>query len=446
MKVSLAFFALLLGCSCSSGYEPDLYEEKKTQITDLNDDVLYLILNRLELKILLNVVKVNSKFSNIANAVVRRKYQNYKIEISVPTSSTSRISLYEVKNQIKIYNISWALNMLKYFGNSFRSLKIEENNMDSIDLSNVYQFVDKYCSKSLKQLQLGLSEHASLDKFMMPFEAIEELHIQVMQNVQIVNNTKPLKEIFPNLRKLTLFSFHGVNFSFINSELSHLEHFRIDGSDRHGINVKNKENIRQLIRKNPKIRNIELYISDLSLVTLISQHLPNLENLSLSALSDGNETVRLENVKNVILEQAYVGSIDKLLMPRLDSLKIKYNSKDFNKWKEFFRNHIQLRRLHLTETHYIFNEMPVQVDVLTADLINLDDVIFKVFDYMGIRPIIQFIENHKKLNKFQFAMSNFPATNQATVLRDRFGNDWNIADIQMDFKGLSFQRKHLIVE
>lgn len=443
---------LVLSCRTSSGHELDWNGDEvvwvhngeiKTNLIDLNDDVLYLILNPLELKILLNIVQVNSRFSNIVKEVIRRRYRNHILCLSYHWNPD--ISVYKTNENLIIYDIPITLNLLKYFGHNFQSIKMKDSYAKLDDLINICQSIEKYCSKSLKKLYLEPTKYEILNKFTGSFETLEELNINYgfsMENTK-VNVAKPLGELFPNLRRLMLHSYCSLNYSFINTILPKIEHVHI--SSELMISDRNSENVKGFLQKNPTIRSLEVSFYGPFVMTSIREYLPQLENLTLHGLTIGNDTVQLKNVKNFVLTDNNfpLSGIDKLYMPRLESLNTEYHPDNSSQWMTFFNNHTQLRHLQLRERSFSFDNIPPQINVLTENLLNLTNVTIKVYDYLGIDPIIQFIETHRKLNKFQFAIRNF-STDQERKLRERYESEWNISSFELNFNGLSFERKQPI--
>lgn len=121
--IFITFLAVLFSGSCSN--ENELIDQNggiKTQFTDLNDDVLYIIFNDLKLNDLQNLAQLNSRFADIAYEVVRRKYRHFRLEISIKSSEPQ---FDEDQNKYTIYDIQMALNVLKYFGNCFQVLKFD---------------------------------------------------------------------------------------------------------------------------------------------------------------------------------------------------------------------------------------------------------------------------------------------------------------------------------
>lgn len=128
--------ALVLNCSC--GYKLDQNQDQnrhgkeeaqngeiKTQMINVNDGLLFTHFNRLDLKTLLNMVKENSQYLDIFDKVFQRKYQNYDlciVESPFPWNTTLLFN--DTMEEIEIYDIPFALDMLKCFGHYFQSIKI----------------------------------------------------------------------------------------------------------------------------------------------------------------------------------------------------------------------------------------------------------------------------------------------------------------------------------
>lgn len=160
VPIFFTLITLVISCSSSIGNELDRNrdgvegtqnDEIKMEFVDLNADILYLILNRLELNTLINMAQVDSRYVDIVNTVFRHKFPNYKLCISYFMGPTLMFDD-TYNNQIVTYNIPFALNMLKYFGHDFQSIEIRDQHLRLTNLINICQFTSKYCSKSLKNL------------------------------------------------------------------------------------------------------------------------------------------------------------------------------------------------------------------------------------------------------------------------------------------------------
>lgn len=439
--ILLTFFAVLSSGGCSSGDNMNGTNGKVgTQFESLNDDVLYITFHMLEWDDLVSLVQINLRFEFIAREVVRRKYKQINQLRMRCTEYKMDSQIVAIRDQIEIYNMQLAMDMLKYFGGHFAMIKVEYYN-DLTKINLISQCLNEYCSKSLKNLDLTVTEDFNiLETFTKPFDAVEELNIH--SSIDEFSETIQLNELFPKLKRLTLGSDKAVNYSFIRSEFPNLEHFSFYVNNLR--DVTNNENVRELIRKNPTIRSIQPQVRDRTLINFISKHLPNIESLTIFDL--GNDAIHFEKMKSLSLLMPTIDSIDKISVPQLDSLKIRLELRNYNKFMNFLNNCTQLRHLHVTDmTMTSLREF--NVDARFASLTNLTDVTFDVsIHYLHADPIIQFIENRTKLNRCTF-LGSLIQTSDLQVLRERLGSEWKIEFTQTD-KCLtaSFERKKPVLE
>lgn len=435
--MKLIFFtclAVLSGCGCSSANELIHQNGKvKTQFSDLDNDVLYIIFYKLKWEEFLNVVQLNPRFHHIVHEVIRRKYKQIK-QLRTRCTQFDVIPRFEMnQTQLEVHNIYIALNMLKYFGNSFSMIKFEYyDDLTATQINQISQYLNDYCTASVKTLELML-RHDLFRQFTKPFDSVENLTIKA--DFGRLNETRPLSEIFPRLRRLTVWSELPVNYSFIRCEFQQLEHFSFFVNDLR--DTMNRENIRELIRQNPTIRSIEPKIFDPNLIEFIGHHLPNLENLTILDL--GNDPIRLENVKNLKLIMSTIDSIDKISVPQLESLTIRFEQKNYNKFMDFLSNHAH--RLHQLHVFNIFGSTlrDINVDARFASLTQLTEVTFDILLYnIGTENIVQFIENHRNLNRCTF-LGDIIAEEDQQTLCEQLESEWNITS---GSKFMSLERKH----
>lgn len=433
--ISLTFLAVLLSHSCSSGNDSLNQSGKvKTQFSDLNEDDLYIIFQYLELADLFNVIETHSDLSYVTGKVFHHKYRFNRLEISTQNldgfEQVIKEPFKEAPNLLTIHDVQLALKVLKHFGEYFQEIKFSYlYDLSEFNLNQITRLLNEKCSNSLIQLELEM-RHDLLEKFTGPFAAVEDLTIG-SRNVQFSEGIR-LNDLFPQLKRLKLVLSKS-SYNFINSTFPNLEHFHIYTSETNHLN---DGNVRELIHKNPTIRSIEPLIRDSSLLEYISQHLPNVEHLTIYSALNGN--FQFKNLKSLDFSFGDVDSIDKLSMPCLESLKFKYFPIQSSKWMAFFKNYTQLRHLHFANTfsmHRLRN-----LDELTADLEHLTEVTIEMIIDDEIDPIAAFLSNHKELNRCSFPANVFQPEKQQ-ILRERLEDQWIV-----DFKIGSFQRKNTILD
>lgn len=449
-SILLTFIALVSSRGCLSGHEigQNTNEiesiqsgENKTELNELNYDVLYLILKHSEFDTLLNLVQMKSRISDIASEMIRRKYRDYDLKMSIKSDLLTTSSLYlddKTYNQLIIYDFQFALDVIKHFGPYFQKIEIYDPKLQIDELIKITQYITKYCTKSLKSLELHFMIEKILDKFTEPLEATEELIIRSAKNVDEI--TKPLNELFPKLRRLKLISWHPNSFSFIKCKLPHIEYFFIDATQKYQTFEKNVENIKEFMRLNPILRSLELNLDHPTmmpdLTSSINQYLPQLENLTLFTLSTGNGSIEFGNVKKFEIKTRTIRdpSTSRLSMPKLVELNVKYEQRHFSHWMQFFNDHAQIQHLNFMCQNSDATNVFIELLTFTSNLQNLTDVTIALFNDVEIEYIIQFMENHQKMNKFEFVVYNHPNPKELAQkklqIRERRGDEWNIEYFQ----------------
>lgn len=447
--VFVTILAVLLSCSCSSGIELNYANGgPKTRFSDLDNDVLYNIFYYLEMDDLFNLIEIHSDLSLVTGTVFHYKYGVERLEIVTKNrrgygNITPRYK--ENAKKLSVFDIRFALNVLKHFGSYFQAIKFSYvYELDVSDLDKVIRLLTEKCSNSLEQLELEMKDDL-LAKFTRPFEAVQELTIKTPTYLQLSARIR-LDELFPQLRRLNLWSDRAYpKFHFIDNTFPHLEHFGIRAMYK-----TNSEYVKELILKNPTIQSIAPNVHDPQLFQFISQNLPNLTNLTIH--HDINEHVDFENVKNLqlLIPQIHpitndIDAIDKLSVPRMESLRMNLERMKSGKWEEFVQNHAQLRRLHIFDSHITPSDDPFRLmNRFTADLSNLMEFSFTSRHkyYYNAESVIQFIESHSKLNSYHLVNVEFHS-GQQEILHESLGNEWIIDFHSND---ASFDRKQPILE
>lgn len=429
--VSLSFCVFVLSFSYSHGLnvdqnsdriEPFHNEVVNTTITDMNNDILYMILIQMELHDLLNVAVSSPRLSSISAEVYRRKYSNKMLYLKVDSNlGVKNAQFYMDNNRIEIYGLRTCLDLLKHFGIHLQKIRIEDYPITQSDLKAVSRFVNEYGSESLKELELVFhhNEKDALDQFTVPFYAMEEIYCDF--RTEFLNETQPWNQLFPQLKRLFLDLTTIGNIDFLNCEFTHLDTLFLRGEYDNW--HKDMEQIYKLIRKNPTIQSLITCLAEPEFIEFISQNMPKLNNITISELHIKTDTV------------------DKLSLPNLEWLSTFYNSNLHDTWLQFFRRHTDIKYLLLTEYPSKSSSQGIELNTLTADLPNLIEVKVKTYNYLGNELIIKFIENHKKLRKFsfQFNLRSTTMTVELTALLEHFKNEWNIKSINTpELKGYAF--------
>lgn len=399
---------------------------------ELNNDVLFNIINELNLEDFLTLVKTNSHLSFLAGNSFRRRYRNYKFTIL--NGSASGFVENHFDKHVEIYDLPSTVEILKNFGHWINRLDIQNSNI-SMDFSiTIDQLINRHCAGSLKYLNLGYLDEYTLGYLTQPFKKVEELTLSVKGNA-IRSGFLLFNRLFPRLRHLRLILNSNIDYSFITFEYPHLDYLSMVVSNDVW---KRKERIEGLLRKNPQIRSIKIQYGPMDYAKDINQFLPKLENLSLHTFDLGKNYVHFENVRNFVLSTRSPRSIENLSFARLETLKMEYSSAFFDEWVAFFKQHSNLSSLHLTD---YYSEGSVPLVELTTELPNLNEVVMECSNSIGAEAIGEFIKSHRKLTKFQFSFNEF-AHDDVEVLKKRFERDWHIHYFTNSFSwvGVTFER------
>lgn len=231
----------------------------------------------------------------------------------------------------------------------------------------------------------------------------------------------PLNQLMPNVQKLVLHLEYENDHSFLDCELPYLRELDITIRDEFWNRT---DPIDRLIKKNPNIHKLSIHSLPNNYAKFISESLPELEELFISKFDIGIDELRFENVQRFTLFSANPNSIINLFVPRIEYFWFRcYTPEGFDALNTFFSNHKHLTKLHVGD----FAEFD-RLTELTAELTNLTELKLQSDLYernftVNVDEIARFLEHHQKLTKLQFA---FYENMHIDMLRNRFGNEWNI--------------------
>lgn len=449
--INLLLSALLL-CNCgfsaslatASGFE--LQAENGIGNTKLNDvflDVLLIIFDQLELPELIYLGATNKKFHTIAEGVFNKRYRGFRVRIT-NTRESSRKEIYKIEKymkRIEIRGLQLAIDIFKYASKWIPKISIDNDKYHKGERKTINQIVNKYGSESLTYLDLDTIANDTFEDFALPFKAVDELHLMVEDSVP--SESVDLGRFFPNLRRLHVTFATDLNSNLVDSVLPRLEYVNVGSSIFHSRNnTLRHQQFETFFAKNKQISSIKFWDIPSDRLKTVNELLPNLQEIELSGFNI-NETVQFENVKKLHLPSTKTSAVKYLTFPKLEFLDADYDSSSeeySTELRTFLQKHQNLSslELHLSGRRTVEHEL---VDFISF-LPNL--VEFKVFCAQGADTdlIVQIIQNHKNLVKFQFPVddyhSNFNTTKrkQLKQFRKQFENEWKIRDM----------RNHYIIE
>lgn len=404
----------------------DQNEDLKKGFLDLNNDVLFLILNEMNLFDLFNVVQVNPKFVDLAVEVIR-KNPSYKLTINLfkRKHTEKQFEVFDVG--IIIRNLQMGINILKYFGRGLRRLSIYYNEIEGPQLGILDQFINQYCTETVKQLELKFVNENVLNQLTVPFKEVEDLTCRIKS--KNLNAFKPWNELFPKIRRFDL-SFHSESINFFDVEFPYLENFVL-WSTGEGVK-RNLEQFELFFKKNPTIQSVKIGLFP-DLLKQMAQ-LPKLENLTIDSYNFEDVPIYLESVQNMVLQ--HLTSIKHFSLPNLNALTMHVSSGRYDAYIPFFKKHTELRRLHLNKI-LTKKSSEMRLDQLTLYLPNRVDVTVNFEFYsreIFIESITSFIESHRQLQIFNFITKIIEIDDEKT-LQQSFANEWSIEVFKHDSSG-----------
>lgn len=420
-------------------------KNRKLKLSDLNDDVLLLILDYMNELDLLQLAQVNSLFGTIATESFRHRYKSYKIQMEYKNLSGLQGAILEArqdKQLLIIRNYELFLKILKHFGSVIKRLQINRDYDENTQNSTVFRYVNEYASESLNSLELMTVNEEILSQFTKPFDQVEDLELgdETKGNGSFLS----LNEVFPRLRRLSYRFVQETppNYTYIDCEIPNLEHFEffILGSyDPRNFGF--MQLIEGFLRKNSHIRSIQDY-SSTEFLKIVTENLPNLENLTTDASGIRDDAIHFQHLKHLTAEWMNSDEVNKLSCSRLETLSMLFGENSFASSEIIFRNNQNLRSLEL----FIFIGYERERDAnlrrlndLLKKLPNLTEVTLRFTFNVSNDVIIRFAREQPNWTKFTF-ISRGPSDLES--IYTQLQNEWRISEPEVDIYeyGLMLER------
>lgn len=408
----------------------------KITFDDLYEDVLFLIFYELNFFSLLHVAEMNSKCASIANGVFRVKYRDFEIRLwRADIHDDEKMRIDTKDKAIGIYDYELGVGALRYIGNSIQRIWIDYSRMESNHSTVLNRLI--IASESITHFHINFIKEDTFSQFTAPFQAVEHFSCYIYTG-NFTGHILPLDQLFPRLRTLKLTLFSNVDYSFFDRKLPNLEEF--DFNVGNSPITRRMELIESVLRKNPQIQSIQARFSPAKLIKEVNYLLPSLSNLTLHDFRHNlNETIHFENVKYFNSYSLYIESIDKLTFSkRLASVEMVYNTEKFNLWRDFFRNHRMVKKLHMK---FICSVDDEQLVAILLELWDLRELILESYGPFNDDVIKDIIQRHEKLVRFEFSsLGRYYHIEDIADICQRFGNEWSIQKLALK-NGFSFERK-----
>lgn len=467
MKSTFILLALLLCNSCLSGAESEVKPDNGGLISSVYDFVHRMIgkkgandddsednssanvpanFNEISLADLVQLAPLNSTLSQCAAAIFRRRYHDYNIRITQDAyinhadkrvAESLKMSVNDGQKEIKIYDYQMSSNIVKYFGHAINKLTID-NSMHTINSSEIYQYVKEYASSSISFLNLGQITFDIFKTFDSTFPHIEELIASI--NVKQTGHILPFNQIFPQLRRLTLFLKPDADYSYINCAFDHLEYVSLNvvRADRASRVVWSQiDQIEGFLQKNSQIQNInfEKYFP-LDFIATVHKHLTNLESLGFSKFNIGNRSLAFDSVKQLFVPNpnALEAISTTFSFPHLQSLSLSYSSKYYQTCRSVFHSkYQQIEKLDLVinDDHWTSGSTSISTYEQLTNLLTM----FENLIELNLR-FVKIIKHPKALAKAINKLDNlrtvhivgFTEVEDFQCIRDHSKSQWIVND------------------
>lgn len=419
--------------------------------TQLNADCILAVVDQMDFETLLAVAQINHFYSDICAYSFQRRFADRKIVIQdhfdepaenkyfknfLPSAELSNKSQIEITSEsIQVKSVQEALRILRTFGHVIQKLKLKLTKSNANKFITIIEYVNKYCTYSLTELNLDIGIINVLQHFSRPFEKVESVSfLGKFPSVKI--QTIPINKLFPSLRSLTLNIDSAQDNDYLTAYFPHLEHLNIE-TIPYNESGGGTTYMYGLLEKNSQIRNIRVNDYDADLLQKISA-LPQLDQFSFTGFGSIKTAYRFGNVEK--FSTAYQFSVDprNLFFPKLEELEVYFNNSRYVAWLEFLRHHLNLKRLRF---HYMIIS-DGQFSVFTSKLQHLEEMSIygmagRISD-IGVDEIIESIESHEKLMKFHLHTFMYYKPTDQNILRSRFSREWTITECGGE---LSLERK-----
>lgn len=221
-------------------------------ITDLSDECLEQIFERLNLQDLVNLATSNKWLSRSAASLFRH-WHGHKI-INLEMSADEYCT--EIGNMLMINGLRQCLRTLRCFGPYISNIGLRcfENTSEQINF--VTQYLNQYCAETLKNMTFIKMPFLLSTIMQKPFQNVQQIYIN---ESQLVGQLSHFNDWFPNLRRLEL-----VNNTFepkcANVHLPHLQEFRFFAICHYRARFKLNEYLSRFLKSNAHLRSFQMDI------------------------------------------------------------------------------------------------------------------------------------------------------------------------------------------
>lgn len=350
-----------------------------TKITDVIDDCLQPIFERIEFKDLCCVAIAHDNFKEVAGLVFARKYGKMEIRLT-----SDGITVRRDNNQMRstyhgfsVKEPSHYIKFLQNLGDRISKLNIGLNTelyetLEPIMLQNCQDSLVELC---LYKPQFGPSKLRNVfGSIKKSFPNIAKL---VLNCCHLNEHASQLNVWFPKLERFTIFDCTFADPKVIIKKYQLLEYFSIGGWNEP--NTLTKSQIYTILRLNPQIQSLDIGLAsdghELELYRQVNQILPALERLNLcwdmhSFKYHDNKIVTFKHLKSLVLDFRFNsfsgGRVLPLQFDQLIELEINHIPILTTEWMDFIIQQKGLTKLTVLpcDVTHVFHNRPNNQDLM----------------------------------------------------------------------------------
>lgn len=390
--------------------------------------------------------QTNKNYNSVITSIVERRMAKNLITFNT-TSQVDEMDndVLETKDSITIQKSQFALTVLKKVGNFITNLEIRQCcNREYDDIQLIKKSIAQYCSDTLKQLQI-INEHENatlhsnfFSEFTKPLKNVENVSLRGQFGV-LENSNLKFNDIFPGMRRLSLKSLDVLDMSWVNQTFHNLQDLYAEVWSFDNQNRLTEEAQGSLLINNPQIGSLVLKNARLKLLGMLSDRMPNLENLTLTSYTEFSfhsidHQIHFDNVKYLKMQLGFRSVPKNLFLKNIEVFETDAFPNDCSRWIEFVDKHKHLRVLR-----FAYPIKTGHIKQLAAIKPNLVEILLKMDENADFDSIARLIESSPKLEK---VILDLPWRNPeplAKFLENRFKCNWIFSRIR--YFSASLERK-----
>lgn len=393
-------------------------------------------LEELPLPELISVSEADEHFLYLAKNVTQHKFSSKALKIQTPFVESSNVSdlTSETDDFIEIRHFETASKLLENFGHLIPNLTVEyrkignDENADAIN-----KLINTQCADTLIQFDVINHKNHFFDEMTGQFPKVKHLSFDGHFD-NLGNANSCFGELFPSVQHLTL-KYMMVNHTIcLERKFPHLVHLNVYMNLVKRSNSLNEELLVALFKKNQHIRSLSSSGISRYLLNAAAEELPNLKELRVDFYyedsKDGrpyagsNKQIRFENVTKFSMTGSSHSMPSDIHFNRLIELQTDTFPRTCSRWIDFIERNEHLEKLRIYG-HYLNH---TEFSRIAAAKLNLTEMTVDLAFDVENELIVQFINSHKQLNKFNLKLiSEDIANTTVDVLQKNIDSKWKIS-------------------